>query len=708
MHTLKKIRIIGILLAAILPTNLIARETPVKIACIGNSITYGAFIPNREKNSYPAQLQAYLGKDYEVRNFGVSGSTLLSKGDFPYINTHAYMDSQKFLPDIVLIKLGTNDTKPQNWKYQTEFKNDYQKLINSYKALPSHPRIILLTPVRCFLLDESSINAGYISESIRPTVEEIAWNNNLEIINLFNLFGDQWQPDIMPDRIHPSSIGAGMMAKKIGSYLKQTEKQCGSEKLDWQKESNPFNFHGFQGYDFSYKGIPCKIVKPYIEAKGKPWVIRARFWGHEPQTDIELLEHGLHIAYCDVADLYGSDKAIARWDTFYQLMVNNGFDKKVVLEGMSRGGLIVYNWAAQNPEKVACIYVDAPVMDFKSWPMGKGRSPKYLEDTQKLLTAYGFLNEDEALKWRKNPIDHAKQIAKAKIPCLHIVGDADHVVPVDENTSIFEKEMEKMKCPITIIHKPEADHHPHSLNDPQPIVRFILSSIGLYANECTYPVPGYEYRSGAGWTKESDWHSVADDIKNTLKGKKLRLLLLGNSITQGWGGNRKSVVYKPGKDVLDQILGNDCWESAGISGDCTQNLLWRIRNEGYNTCHPDNVIIAIGINNLIVGNNTAEETAEGIIKVTQEAEKEFPNANIILLGLLPSGKEPTSKIRTQCDKIHRILSQQDFCKAQYTNPSKWFLSENGEIKEGLYANDYIHLTSEGYKAMAYEIIKLMK
>lgn len=140
----------------------------------------------------------------------------------------------------------------------------------------------------------------------------------------------------------------------------------------------------------------------------------------------------------------------------------------------------------------------------------------------------------------------------------------------------------------------------------------------------------------------------------------------------------------------------------------TQNLLWRIRNEGYNTCHPDNVIIAIGINNLIVGNNTAEETAEGIIKVTQEAEKEFPNANIILLGLLPSGKEPTSKIRTQCDKIHRILSQQDFCKAQYTNPSKWFLSENGEIKEGLYASDYIHLTSEGYKAMAYEIIKLMK
>ena len=99
------------------------------------------------------------------------------------------------------------------------------------------------------------------------------------------------------------------------------------------------------------------------------------FWGHEPQTDIALLEHGFHIVYCDVADLYGSDKAVQRWNSFYKRMVKAGFNKKVALEGMSRGGLIVYNWAAQNPEKVACIYADAPVMDFKSWPMGQGNLP---------------------------------------------------------------------------------------------------------------------------------------------------------------------------------------------------------------------------------------------------------------------------------------------------------------------------------------------
>jgi pimeloyl-ACP methyl ester carboxylesterase len=111
-------------------------------------------------------------------------------------------------------------------------------------------------------------------------------------------------------------------------------------------------------------------------------MIRARFWGHEPQTDIALLEHGFHIVYCDVADLYGSDKAVQRWNSFYKRMVKAGFNKKVALEGMSRGGLIVYNWAAQNPEKVACIYADAPVMDFKSWPMGQGKSAGSAMDTK--------------------------------------------------------------------------------------------------------------------------------------------------------------------------------------------------------------------------------------------------------------------------------------------------------------------------------------
>lgn len=698
-----------ILLVLLIPSFVMAQRQAIKVACVGNSITYGAHILNREQNSYPAQLQAYLGEGYEVRNFGVSGSTLLSKGDRPYIRTQEYARSKEFLPDIVLIKLGTNDTKPQNWKFKDEFMHDYQELIDSYRSLASRPRIILLTPARCFLPISGSelIRADYISGQVRPMVEEIAWKNRLEIINMHNLFGDEWQAYLMPDKLHPSSIGAGMMANKIGCYLKQAKEPCNTEKLEVLAEATPFNFHGFQGYDFSYEGMHCKIVKPYAEAKGRPWVLRARFWGHEPQTDIELLEHGLHVAYCDVADLYGSDKAVARWDKFYRLMTANEFSPKVVLEGMSRGGLITYNWAARNLEKVACIYADAPVLDIKSWPLGTGMSEGSPEDTKKLLEAYGFSTTGEALQWKRNPIDLAERIASAHTPCLHVVGDMDTVVPVGENTAVFEAKMKEMGAPITVIHKKKAGHHPHSLNNPQDIAHFILSSIGLYFNDSTYPIPGNEYRPTAGWIEGADWHSVSDDIVETLKGKKLKLLLLGNSITQGWGGNRKAVIQKPGKAAMDSAIGKDCWESAGISGDRTQNLLWRLRNKGYDCCQPDNVVIAIGINNLLSG-ATPQETAEGIIAVTKEAEKVFPKANIILLGLIPAGKEPTSEIRSECNSIHDILHRHPFAKAQYANPNRWFLDEEGYIKDGLYRKDYIHLTSEGYKVMANGIKALMK
>ncbi len=680
---------------------------PVKVACIGNSITYGAFIPNREENCYPAQLQAYLGSDYEVRNFGVSGSTLLSKGDYPYVSTNEYKASKDFQPDIVLIKLGTNDTKPQNWRYKEEFMSDYRKLIHYFQSFESHPRIILLTPVRCFLLEKNTISPELIEGEVRPMIETLAWENKLEIINLFNLFGDVWESHIMPDRLHPSSIGAGEMAVKIGEYLTQPTVSDKEETMEELQTAQPFNFHGFQGYDFDLDGVPCKIVKPYVEAPGRPWMIRARFWGHEPQTDIALLEHGYHIVYCDVADLYGSQQAVERWNNLYRRLVKAGFGKKVALEGMSRGGLIIYNWAAANPNRVACIYADAPVMDFKSWPMGKGHGSGSADDTRKLLSAYGFSNESEALAWQGNPLDHARIIAKAGIPVLHVVGDADEVVPVDENTAIFEKEMARLGAPITVIHKPGVGHHPHSLNDPEPIVRFILSAMGRLPEVCTHAVPGNEYRSAAGWSEGSEWHGVAEDIRRTLSGKTLKLLLLGNSITQGWGGTRQAVTYKPGKQALDKLLGEGNWESAGISGDRTQHLLWRIRHDGYGACHPEQVVIAIGVNNLLAGQDAPEEVAKGIIAVSDAACQEFPDSRIILLGLFPAGQEPNSELRKKCDRIHDLLAHHKFKGVEYINPTPWLTDASGNLGAGLYGGDGVHLTGQGYEVLAEQLVQIM-
>ena len=102
------------------------------------------------------------------------------------------------------------------------------------------------------------------------------------------------------------------------------------------------DFHGFVCNDYEHDGLSYKIVVPKQEAKGKPWIWRARFFGHEPQLDKALLELGYHVVYCDVADLFGSPKAVARWDQMYRMLVEErGFHKKAALEGMSRGGLII-------------------------------------------------------------------------------------------------------------------------------------------------------------------------------------------------------------------------------------------------------------------------------------------------------------------------------------------------------------------------------
>ncbi|MDC1566712.1 GDSL-type esterase/lipase family protein [Phocaeicola vulgatus] len=177
---MKRIFLACICYLLILPTGLWAKRI-IKVACVGNSITYGAGISNREKNSYPAQLQYYLGDDYEVRNFGSNGATAQSDGDYPYVRTGVYGESKNFLPDIVLIKLGTNDTKPQNWKDEKHFMEEYQTLIDTYRSLDSHPQVILLTPVRCFLTEKNTISPRIIEEKVRLVVEQLAYDNGLGI-----------------------------------------------------------------------------------------------------------------------------------------------------------------------------------------------------------------------------------------------------------------------------------------------------------------------------------------------------------------------------------------------------------------------------------------------------------------------------------------------------------------------------------------------
>jgi LmbE family N-acetylglucosaminyl deacetylase len=154
----------------------------------------------------------------------------------------------------------------------------------------------------------------------------------------------------------------------------------------------------------------------------------------------------------------------------------------VALEGLSRGGLNIYNWAAANPDKVACIYADAPVCDIKSWPGGLGKGPGDPASWAQCLKAYN-LTPEQALTFKGNPIDNLEPLAKAGVPLLHVCGGADETVPIDENTRVLESRYKQLGGKIDVIIKPGVGHHPHSLKDPTPIVEFILKHTGQAEGE---------------------------------------------------------------------------------------------------------------------------------------------------------------------------------------------------------------------------------
>ena len=234
------------------------------------------------------------------------------------------------------------------------------------------------------------------------------------------------------------------------------------------------DWHGFTRYDFEVDGKSVLVVAPKTPAAGKPWVWHGEFFGHKPAPDVELLKRGFHIVYMKVPDMLGAPKAVAHWNAFYQeLTTQHGFARKAALVGLSRGGLYCFNWACANPDKVACIYADAAVCDFRSWPGGKGKGKGSSRDWSLVLQQYGFANDQEAMDYRGNPVDSLEPLAKAGIPLLHVYGDADDVVPWDENTGIVATRYQALGGSILLIAKPGVGHHPHGLDDPTPIVEFI-------------------------------------------------------------------------------------------------------------------------------------------------------------------------------------------------------------------------------------------
>lgn len=369
------------------------------------------------------------------------------------------------------------------------------------------------------------------------------------------------------------------------------------------------SFHGFDQYNFPLEGIACRVVIPKKIADGKPWVWRARFFGHEPQFDIAMLNRGYHLVYCDVAGLFGNTEAVSRWNKFYNyLRFEHLFSDRVILEGMSRGGLIIYNWAAKNPGKVAAIYADAPVMDFKSWP----------KINPTILKVYRFKNEQEAKAYKGNPVDNLAPLAKAGIPIIHVVGMDDKVVPVSENTQVAERRYKKMGGTFKVIRKKGIGHHPHSLKDPSPIVEFVTSQGQGSAN-----LPAEKIVGRKNFILRGDFMNSRIRFERENVG---HVAFIGGSITE-MNGYRPMV-----STMLEKRFPKTefTFTQAGISSTCSDTGAFRFARDVLSQGPLDMLFVEFAVNDDQDGQKSLQNALRGMEGVIAQARKHNPMVDIVM------------------------------------------------------------------------------
>ena len=206
--------------------NLVA--SPTRVACVGDSITWGYGITNRAENCYPAQLAILLGTNWEVQNFGVSGTTMLHQADRPYVKQAAYTRALAFKPDVVVIDFGANDSKHRgdgsldsekaidNWQYKTNFVHDYEEMITAFRQANAGAKIYICLPTPDYP-GRWGINDKTIRMEINPMVQQAAKETDVMVIDLYTALSDR--KELFPDTVHPDAAGARLMAAAVYQAL---------------------------------------------------------------------------------------------------------------------------------------------------------------------------------------------------------------------------------------------------------------------------------------------------------------------------------------------------------------------------------------------------------------------------------------------------------------------------------------------------------
>ena len=232
---------------------------------------------------------------------------------------------------------------------------------------------------------------------------------------------------------------------------------------------------GYRRADFRFEERDALIVFPKGEKNGR-WMVKMEYFGAFPNLELELLSRGWCLAYLRNINRWGTDPDSDAKDRFAAFVSEEfGLDGKFTCVGMSCGGICSVNFACRYPERVSFLYLDAPVMNLLSCPMGFGQGDRLGDNDsgwREIVDAYGFTLPD-LLTWREHPIDKVPRLVSEKIPAALIYGDADPVVPYSENGIVMERAYRETGLPLFVVGKPGCGHHPHGLEDPKPLADFI-------------------------------------------------------------------------------------------------------------------------------------------------------------------------------------------------------------------------------------------
>lgn len=366
----------------------------------------------------------------------------------------------------------------------------------------------------------------------------------------------------------------------------------------------------WQGYSLQtleVAGQRATLVQPAQAAPGKPWIWRMREPGQLPAFDLALLKRGFHVAWIDTDGLYGSPAAREHAQAFYDVLQTDWeLSPRAVLLGPAQGWLLASSWALARPETVAAMIGDNPVCDIKSWPAGWGLAEGDADAWRDCMQAWG-LDEEGAREFLYNPSDHVVELAEADIPILHLVSSADQTVPPSENSHVLERRLRQVGGSIQVIDRNGAEHLPHLLEDPTPLVEFVLRHT-LESEDFL------EVRGGL------------PRFRAALAQGQAHVVFLGGSITINPGWNR----FIQGDLLRAYPDAELSFHIAGVASLDSSAHAFRIDNDLLQGPPADLVILEAAVNDATNG-RSPEESVRGMEGVVRHLRQAWPHVEIAMV-----------------------------------------------------------------------------